>query len=144
MTPTDLANILAQHKLWLKNPETGKRANLQDANLWNANLQYANLQYANLWNADLWNADLQGANLHGANLRGADFNGADLQSANLHSVNLQNADLQNAKNFPADEIKRRAILSDGDIVGYKKSKEGYIVTLKIPANARRSNGIGRK
>jgi len=74
----NLKPILEQHALWLADPSTGKRANLQGADLrWTdlreADLRWANLQGADLRWADLREADLQGADLRWANLRGADL-----------------------------------------------------------------------
>ena len=54
----------------------------------------------------------------GANLRGAD--GADLA------------------------IAMTRILPDGDLVGWKKCRDGVIVKLRIPAEAKRSHAFGRK
>lgn len=70
----------------------------------------------------------KGADLGGADLRGAYLGGADLGGA-------KNADLA---------IARTRILPDGDLIGWKKSKEGHIVKLRIPADARRTHGVGRK
>jgi hypothetical protein len=53
MDKGELASILAQHKLWLANPATGKRANLSYANLSDAYLSYANLSDAYLSRANL-------------------------------------------------------------------------------------------
>ena len=55
----DLTHILEQHALWLADPSTGKRADLQGADLREANLQGTDLRWA-----DLREADLQGANLN--------------------------------------------------------------------------------
>ena len=78
------------------------------------------------------------ANLQGANLQGADLHGADLWGADLHGADLEDA--ENAE--MADAITR--ILPDGDLIGYKKCNEKVIVTLQIPAGAKRSNSTGRK
>jgi len=84
----NLKPILEQHALWLADPSTGKRANLQGANL-----RWADLQGANLREADLQGADLRWANLRGADLQGADLQEADLQGANLRGADLRGADL---------------------------------------------------
>ena len=42
----ELNEILRKHKLWLKNEECGKKANLRGANLRGANLLGANLDYS--------------------------------------------------------------------------------------------------
>ena len=77
-------------------------------------------------------AYLQGANLQRADLRGADLRGADLQGAYL----------QRAKNIEW-AAALVTIVPEGDIIGWKKCREG-IVKLLIPAKARRSNASGRK
>ena len=93
-------------------------ANLSGANLSDANLRGANLSGANLSGANLSDANLSGANLSGANLSGA--NGADLA------------------------IAMTRILPDGDLVGWKKCRDGVIVKLRIPAESKRSHAFGRK
>ena len=96
---------------------------LQDANLQGANLGGANLWGANLQGADLWGADLWGANLWGADLRGA---------------NLQDADLRNcfALHLQCPET--------GSFIAYKKGEQREIITLEIPASAKRSSATSRK
>ena len=88
-------------------------------------------------------ANLRGADLHGANLIGADLYGADLYDANLYGANLIDANLRGAKNIPEYVESITKITPDGRFIAYKKS-EGEIVTLEIPANAKRSNATGRK
>mgnify|MGYP000358399202 CR=1 FL=1 len=81
-------------------------------------LEKAVASRANLSRADLSRADLYGANLYGANLYGA-----------------KNAELG---------IAQTRILPDGDLIGWKKCKDGVIVKLAIPAAAKRSHAFGRK
>jgi uncharacterized protein YjbI with pentapeptide repeats len=109
-------------------------ANLYGANLYGANLYGANLYGANLRGADLYGADLRGANLRGANLRGADLRGANLYGANLRG----------AKEIPELALAESNILPEGNIVGWKKCRNGVIVKLLIPQKAHRSNATGRK
>ena len=87
-------------------------------------------------------ADLRGADLRGADLQGADLQGAYLQGAYLQGADLQGADLQGAKNIEWVEAVT-SILPEGNIIGWKKCREG-IVKLLIPAKAKRSNASGRK
>ncbi len=84
----DLKQILADHKLWLNDSSTGKRANL-----FGADLSVADLSGADLRDADLYGANLSGANLRSANLRSADLSGANLRNANLSGADLSGADL---------------------------------------------------
>jgi hypothetical protein len=116
-------------------------ANLQDAYLRDAYLQGANLQDAYLRGAYLRGANLQGADLQDAYLRGAYLRGANLQGADLQDAYLQGAYLQGALNIP--DLSFTVVPSEGDIVVYKKLREG-VCKLKIPAEAKRLNATGRK
>jgi hypothetical protein len=78
-------------------------------------------------------ANLRSANLRNANLRGADLRGADLSGA----------DLRGAKNCEL-AIAQTRILPDGDLIGWKKCRNGIIVKLQIPSDAKRSSAFGRK
>ena len=131
-------------------------ANLRDANLRDANLSGADLSNADLPNADLCGADLCGANLQNADLRGANLWGADLCSANLRDANLRDANLSDADLRGADlrdadlrgakvgDLAQTIIAGEGDLIGYKKLRDGTICKLLIPADAKRSNATGRK
>ena len=98
MTPTELAAILEDHRLWLAG-EGGSRADLNHADLANADLENANLRHAKLWRCNLRDANLRGAylrdaylgrcNLRDANLRGAYLRDADLRGADLGGANLR-------------------------------------------------------
>jgi len=68
------------------------------------------------------------ANLFGADLCGADLCGADLCCA------------KGAEKI----IAQTRILPDGDIIGWKKCRDGVLVKLLIPATAKRSHAFGRK
>ena len=58
-------------------------------------------------------------------------------------ANLQSADLQSAKDADL-VIARTRILPEGDLIGWKRCKDGVIVKLSIPADAKRSHAFGRK
>ena len=118
-------------------------ANLSLANLHSANLSGANLKGANLYGADLPSADLSHANFSRANLHRADLSRANLHSANLSGANLKGANLSGAKNAEL-VIAQTRILPDGDLIGWKKCKDGVIVKLAIPSTARRSHAFSRK
>ena len=64
-------------------------------------------------------ADLRGADLRGADLSGADLSGADLRGANLSG---------------ADKFRLGKVL-DEPLTGYKKTKEGVVITADIPLGA---------
>ena len=106
-TTDELNDILSKHELWLKDDQSGVRADLSDANLSgadlsDANLSYANLSYTNLRGADLSYANLSYANLRGANLRGANLSDANISYASLRGANLRGADLSYANLSGAD------------------------------------------
>ena len=122
---------------------TAKRADLRRADLRGADLRRADLQGADLQGADLQGADLRRADLQGADLQGADLQGAYLQGADLQGADLQGADLQGAKG--ADyAIAVTRILPEGELIGWKKCRNGVLVKMQIPAAAKRSHAFGRK
>ena len=104
-----------------------------DDNSMKKTLEEAQNSGANLRGADLYGADLRGADLRGANLYGADLRGADLRGTNLRSA--KNADYA---------IALTRILPEGDIIGYKRCRDGKIVKLLIPKEAKRSHAFERK
>lgn len=83
MNKDELKTMLEQHRLWLEDNNSGKRANLQYADLQYASLQYADMRGANLQYADLQYADLRYADLQYADLEGADLRYADLDYSSL-------------------------------------------------------------
>ena len=111
----ELNEILKKHKMWLKDKESGKRADLRGVNLSYADLSYvylkdANLSYADLSGANLWNANLSGTNLYntdlsGANLWNTDLSGTNLEDADLSGANLMSANLWNA-NLRYSDLRR--------------------------------------
>src|SRR6185312_12344312 len=118
-------------------------ANLSGANIFGANLSGANLYGADLSGANLYGADLSRADLSRADLYGANLYGANLSWANLYGADLSGANLSGAKN--ADLITALlSITPEGNLVGWKKCRNGVIVKLLIPQKARRSNAVGRK
>ena len=122
MTQEELNKIVEQHQHWLKEDCEGwedMRANLSGADLSRANLSGANLSWANL----SW------ANLSGANLSGADLSRANLSGANLSGANLSRANLSRANLFRLGKVL------DEPLTGYKKTKEGVVITAEIPAGA---------
>ena len=104
-------------------------ANLNEAYLYGANLRVANLIEANLIGTNLSGANLNGADLSGANLNGANLSGANLRGANLNGANLNGANLNGDYRFRLGQI-----LTD-PLTGYKKTKEGVVITAEIPAGA---------
>jgi hypothetical protein len=115
-----------------------------DANLARANLADANLADANLADANLADANLAHANLAHANLARANLADANLAHANLADANLAHANLADAKDLPPLAAAMTCILPEGDLIGWKKCRNGVLVKVKIPAAAKRSNATGRK
>ena len=111
-----------------------READLSGADLRGADLSEADLSGAELNEADLSGADLSGADLRGANLREADLSEADLSGADLRGANLSGADLREAELSEA-ELPRLGKILDEPLTGYKKSREGNIITATIPVGA---------
>ena len=112
MTQQELDKIVEQHQHWLR----------EDCEGWEG--MRANLHGADLTGANLTGADLHGANLTRANLTGANLTGANLTGADLHGANLTEA----------DRFRLGKVL-DEPLAGYKKTKEGVVITAEIPAGA---------
>ena len=109
-------------------------ADLRGTNLSEANLREANLRRADLYGANLLEANLREANLYEANLRGADLHGANLIEAKLSEVNLSEANLYEADLSEDNRFRLGQILTD-PLTGYKRTKEGVVITAEIPAGA---------
>ena len=132
MTQEELDKIIEQHQHWLKEDcegWIGMRADLTRANLYGANLYGANFTGANLYGANLTGADLTGADLTGADLTEADLTRADLDGADLTGANLYGANLTGADKFRLGKVL------DEPLTGYKKTREGVVITAEIPAGA---------
>ena len=162
MTQEELYKIVEQHQHWLKEDCEGwenMRASLSGADLSGADLRGADLRGADLRDADLSRADLSRADLSGADLSraylsraylfgadlsdadlsradlsGADLSGANLSRADLSGADLRGADLRGAVFSVADKFRLGEVL-DEPLVGYKKTKEGVVITAGIPAGA---------
>ena len=122
MTQEELDKIVEQHQHWLK----------EDCEGWKdmrANLTRANLAGANLTDANLARAKLARANLARANLTGANLTRANLTRANLTRANLYEANLEDADKF------RLGKMLDEPLTGYKKTREGVVITAESPAGA---------
>ena len=137
MTQEELDKIVEQHKHWWNEDcegWEGMRADLSDANLSGANLRGADLRGANLSDANLSDANLSGANLRRANLSGANLSGANLRRADLRRADLCDANLRGADLRRAEKLRLGRILTE-PLTGYKKTKEGVVITAEIPAGA---------
>lgn len=127
MTQEELDKIVEQHQHWIK----------EDCEGWEhmkADLRGADLRGSNLHGFNLRGADLRGSNLCGVDLREADLYGANLYSAKLYFANLESANLESAKLDEADKFRLGQILTE-PMTGYKKTKEGFVITAEIPVGA---------
>jgi uncharacterized protein YjbI with pentapeptide repeats len=109
ITQEELEKILANHKLWLENKESGNRADLSGAYIEHDTLSLKNsdLRFALLISANLSGCDLSGANISRADLSGANFSACNLSEANLEYSDLSDsyligADLKGARLIGAD------------------------------------------
>ena len=65
--------------------------------------------------------------------------------AALQKANLAGADLAGAKEIPSLVLAQCSIVpEDGAFLGWKKCQKDILVQVQIPADAKRSNAIGRK
>ena len=125
MTPTELAAIIEDHRMWLAG-RGGKRADLRHADLRGADLYGADLRGADLYGANLSYANLSGANLYGANLSHANLYGADLRGADLRGASLRGASLDEttglvwARSGPCG-------IGPRDILGWWSTAEGLVI-----------------
>jgi hypothetical protein len=146
-TDEELKKILENHQHWFLEDCVGWEnmcanlcgANLEGANLYGADLKGANLKYACLKGASLKYACLKGANLEyaclkGANLKYANLKDAYLKGANHECVNLEYANLEGVKLDEKEQFRFGQILKE-PMNGYKKTKEGIVITATIPAGA---------
>lgn len=137
-------------------------ADMRLANFAEAVIHAANFNYANLKGASFVEADIRGSDFFLASLDCADFKGADMTGCSFRNATLYAADLRLAKNPPYVPL---ACPETGSFIGYKqaitevankeKSSKGrlfilghlfkiVIVTLEIPADAKRSSATSRK
>lgn len=91
-----ISRIISDHKAWLEDPNTGRRAYLRNMNLEKADLSGEDLSFADLTGACLKEAKLAGTKLKGAvldeaYLSDADLTGADFCGAHLSHVNASHA-----------------------------------------------------
>ena len=142
ITQEELDKIVEQHQHWIKEDCEGwedMKANLKGANLKGANLAgailagailtRANLEDANLTRANLTRAILEGAILTRANLTRAILTRAILEDAILTRAILEDAILEGADKFRLGKVL------DEPLTGYKRTKEGVVITAEIPAGA---------
>ena len=129
MTQEELDKIVERHQHWIKKDCEGWENMKSD--LCGARLDDVNLRDANLRDADLCGARLDGADLREADLRGTNLCEADLRGTNLCGANLCGARLDGARLDGAEKFRLGKVL-DEPMTGYKKTKEGVVITADIP------------
>ena len=137
MTQEELDKIVAQHQHWIHEDVDGwedMRADLRDKNLSGLLLDGASLDGAFLDGAFLDGASLDGARLVRASLVRARLVRASLDGARLDGASLVHASLDGASLDGAEKIRLGQILTE-PMTGYKKTKEGVVITAEIPAGA---------
>ena len=103
-------------------------------------------------NCSFLNCTFESCDFSYANMRDTGFTATRFLDCDLYSANLPETfaprSLEYCKNIPYIPM---ACPDEGEIIGYKKAWVNYcgvryyvIVTLRIPADARRSSGTGRK
>ncbi|MBO7414009.1 MAG: pentapeptide repeat-containing protein [Fibrobacter sp.] len=117
MTQEELDKIIEQHQHWIH----------EDVDGWED-------MRADLLDKDLSGLRLDGAILDGAILDGAILDGAILVDASLDGASLDGASLVGASLDDAEKIRLGQILTE-PMTGYKKTKEGVVITAEIPAGA---------
>lgn len=122
------------------------RAVITDASLYVVHMGGANLENASFEGSKLGHVEMRMANIQSANFTSAGitescrFEHAHLTNANFTSASISKdtsfdfADLHGCE-FDGEERNRLGRILDRPVTGYKKSREGDIVTLEIPKGA---------
>ena len=69
---------------------------------------------------------------------------ANLSGANLSGANLYGANLYGALNATLAQSQTEIQPREGEVIGWKKCRNGVLVKLRVPPDAERSNATGRK
>lgn len=122
------------------------RAVMENALLDNVNMRWSDLSGADFGGSNLWRVNMSATKLSMANFASAGinelccFNGASMDDAIFTSASISKsvmfdkADIYGCE-FDGEERNRLGRILDHPIKGYKRSGEGDIVTLEIPAGA---------
>jgi hypothetical protein len=120
------------------------RANLAGASMRCATLTNASLRGANLTNSDLSDADLRSADLTGANLSGALLSRTRLTNAICDNVIAAGMSLVYVKEAPESLRAWSSIVPEtGSFEMWKRCRDGVIVRLLVPEDAKRTNAARR-
>lgn len=121
--------------------------NLEWGDFWRVLFRHSDFRGCSISNArfrecDFSGADFRGAKLRGADLRGCILRGADFREADIRLCTLENADLAEVR---MDESTLGFVMrcpETGAFIAYKKCVYDRIVTLLVPADAKRSSATG--
>jgi hypothetical protein len=119
------------------------------------NLTFAKMRRMDLFGSSLISAKLFKANLYGSDLRFANLRGADLRKAFASNISLTGADMTDAiiKDMDLTDAELIGVKNmecplscpeEGSFYGYKKLNDRYLITLLIPADAKRSSATSNK
>ena len=104
-----------------------------------ADFSDADLSHAWFAESDLTGADFSRALLREANFRGANLTNADISGADLYGAVMEDAVLTGIKSDEYTRFFRLHCPETGAFIGYKRCFDHRLVTLYIPADARRSS-----
>ncbi|MDD7362603.1 MAG: pentapeptide repeat-containing protein [Peptoniphilus sp.] len=104
-----------------------------------ADFSECDLSHAWFDHAVLRHASFKGANLREVNFRNADLTGADLRGANLFGAVMEESVLDDVATDEDTKFFRLRCPEEGAFIGYKRCYDHRLVTLYIPADARRTS-----
>ena len=102
-------------------------SNLSNCNFTGTRLENINFENANLQHAILKDCDMRFANFHNADCRGTQFEGTIMEYSNHDGIIIDDTTTNYKMHCP----------EKGPFLGYKKCFNDLLVTLLIPADARR-------
>ncbi len=92
----ELKEVISKHALWLKDHNTGKRAELNGYHIENVDISGVDLSQADLSGSSFTKSKLIGTNLSEARLIGTVFMNVDMTDAVLDDVDLRNGDISHS------------------------------------------------
>lgn len=118
------------------------RCSLRYVSMAGADLKDADLRVSTFYNVDLSYADMRGGNFQNAIISFSTLSRARLNDCNFFGVYFLNPDMRGAKTSGAAGLYY-ACPTEGEFIGWKKAS-GFIVKLRIPADALRSSATSTK
>lgn len=131
--------------------------NLTKTKFYNTNARYAEFVNCNFTDAHLTACTFSRSWLHDCKFTGADVSCCDFveseilradfsTTTGLHTAVFTGADIQNCIFPPKSRVLTRTEIlpREGEVIGWKKCRDGVVVKLRITPKAKRSNALGRK